>query len=203
MKCYRYIGVFIWLTVNFVYANEVVNISTSSIEFKSLLKVGDWIFRKGIQVDSLMVNQFGGGEYSHIGMIVSVKPEIKIIHATTNDNELYPNQVILSTFTEFTLTELAEKYAIVRPNFLTDEQKYHIANDLLKKQGETFILASREQEHLYCTTLLFDTIIKYQPDFALEWQQTNFPLFSGVYLFPNAFINHSDVSWIYKYPEEH
>ena len=110
--------------------------------------------------------------------------------------------LIISTLTEFTAPDLAQMYAVARPNFLSDKQKKQIIEELLTKQGERFILASRDQEHLYCTTLLYDTIIKYQPDFNPEWQYAKFPLLSGDYLFPGAFANYPNITWIYVYPDK-
>lgn len=191
----------IMMLVNFALANDTVHFSNPTTEIPHSVKVGDWIFRKGIQTDSLIVNQLGGSNFSHIGMIISINPEIRIIHATTSDDEDHPNQVIVSTLAEFITPELAETYAIARPNFISNEQQQQIVNDLLTKQGEAFILAPREEPHLYCTTLLFDSIIKFQPDFNVNWQSINFPFLSGVYLFPNAFANYPDITWIYKYPE--
>ena len=189
------------MLVNLVFASEPVYFSNSTAKLPYLIKVGDWIFRKGVQTDSLIVNQLGGGDFSHIGMIISINPEIRIIHATTSDDEYHPNQVIVSTLAEFITPELAETYAIARPNFLSEMQKQNIVDDLLTKKGQAFVLAPREETHLYCTTLLFDSIIKFQPNFNVNWQSINFPFLNGVYLFPNAFANYPDITWIYKYPE--
>ena len=202
MKLFHYFFIFFLFIKNPVYALELPNSDASYKEKFSLIQVGDWIFRNGVQTDSFIVKKLDGSVFSHIGMIVSVEPEIKIIHATTNDNENKPNQVIISTLTEFTAPDLAQMYAVARPNFLSDKQKKQIIEELLTKQGERFILASRDQEHLYCTTLLYDTIIKYQPDFNPEWKHAKFPLLSGDYLFPGAFANYPNITWIYVYPDK-
>ncbi|MCO6546474.1 MAG: hypothetical protein J6583_01670 [Gilliamella sp.] len=201
MKYCRFFLIIFIMLVNLVFASEPVYFSNSTAKLPYLIKVGDWIFRKGVQTDSLIVNQLGGGDFSHIGMIISINPEIRIIHATTSDDEDNPNQVIVSTLAEFITPELAETYAIARPNFLSEMQKQNIVDDLLTKKGQAFVLAPREETHLYCTTLLFDSIIKFQPNFNVNWQSINFPFLNGVYLFPNAFANYPDITWIYKYPE--
>lgn len=201
MKFSYYIFIFFLFIINPVYAQELANSDNYYKEKSSLIHVGDWIFRSGVQTDSLIVKKLDGGIFSHIGMIVAIEPEIKIIHATTNDDDNVPNQVVISSLADFTAPELAEKYAIARPNFLTDEQKLQIIAELLTKQGEEFKLASRDEDHLYCTTLLYDVIIKYKSDFNPEWKYANFPLLRGHYLFPSAFANYSDITWIYSYPE--
>ncbi|MWN05669.1 YiiX/YebB-like N1pC/P60 family cysteine hydrolase [Gilliamella sp. Pas-s95] len=201
MNYCRFFSIIFIMLATVVFANESVYSSNPTSKLPYSVKVGDWIFRKGIQTDSLIVKQLGGGDFSHIGMIISTNPEIKIIHATTSDDDKFPNQVIVSTLPEFISPELAEKYAIARPNFLSDVQQQQIVSDLLTQQGKAFVLAPREQPHLYCTTLLFDSITKFQSDFNVEWKYTYFPSLSGTYLFPNAFANYSDITWIYKYPE--
>lgn len=200
MRSFRYFLI-IWLlfvNVSVVNAQESRNDSISQIS--STLKIGDWIFRQGTAIDSLLVKQLGGGEFSHIGMIISVAPEVKIIHATTDDFENRPSQVLISTLDEFISPDLAQTYAIARPIFLTDEQKQQVADMLQTKLGEKFVLASREAPHLYCTTLLYDAIIQVMPDFNVEWQHSDFALFYGNYLYPNAFAKYKDLIWIYKYP---
>lgn len=182
-------------------ANQLAN-PFIPLEYTSKLKIGDWIFRKGTQTDSLIVRHISKGDYSHIGMIIAVVPEIKIIHATTNDDPNHPNQVIISNLSQFITPELAEKFAIARPNFLTIPQQQKIVDYLLTKQGATFILAPQQNEHLYCTTLLLDAISQYQTDFKLVWEYVNFPFMSGYYLFPTAFANHNDIQWIYRYPTQ-
>lgn len=168
----------------------------------SLIKIGDWIFRKGTQTDSLIVRQISGDEYSHIGMVVAVDPEIQIIHATTDDDHNHSNQVIISSLAEFITPKLAEKFAIARPNFLTTTQQQQIVNYLLTRKGDSFIIAPKKDEHLYCTTLLSDAISRYYPDFKVEWQYVNFPLLNGFYLFPSAFAKHDDITWIYQSPAQ-
>lgn len=80
--------------------------------------VGDCIFRKGIQADSFIVNQITDGEYSHIGMVIVINPEIKIIHVViTHNDDSRPNQAIVSSLAEFIILELAKKYTIAGPNF--------------------------------------------------------------------------------------
>lgn len=200
MKYCRHFCLLLVLFVHFSFAEQSPNSPVEIAKYSNLVKVGDWIFRKGVQIDSLVVNQVGAGDFSHIGMIIAVEPDIKIIHATTDDDHNRPNQVIVSTLAEFISPQLAEKYAIARPNFLSVNQKQQIVEDLLSQQGAPFILSSRDRNHLYCTTLLADAIIKYQPDFNVQWQYVDFPLVSGDYLFPNAFAEHSDITWIYRYP---
>ncbi|OCG75040.1 hypothetical protein A9G42_09320 [Gilliamella sp. Nev6-6] len=83
------------MLINFAFANQLASSSNQTIELPYSIKVGDWVFRKGIQSDSFIVNQLGGGDFSHIGMIISIQPEIKIIHATTSDDNNRLNQVIV------------------------------------------------------------------------------------------------------------
>ncbi|OCG01715.1 YiiX/YebB-like N1pC/P60 family cysteine hydrolase [Gilliamella sp. wkB308] len=196
---------FVFIVILFCSNLVIKTVSADSLDdksnFISLIKVGDWIFRKGVQIDSVVINQLGGGDFSHIGFIIATEPEVRVIHATTGDNENLPNQVIISTIDEFTTPSLAQKYAIARPHFLSDHQQQLIVAELLTKQGAPFVLASRDEDHLYCTTLLYDAIVKIYPEFNLEWKYANFPLFNGIYLFPSAFADYEGITWIYRYSE--
>ena len=111
MKFSYYIFILFLFIKNPVYAQESANSDNFYKEKSSLINVGDWIFRSGVQIDSLIVKKLDGGIFSHIGMVVAIEPEIKVIHATTTDDENIPNQVIISSLADFTAPELAEKYA--------------------------------------------------------------------------------------------
>lgn len=159
------------------------------------LAVGDWVLRQGTSVESLLIANFGKGEYSHIGIVVQTKPQIKILHATTDDKPQTPNQIILSDWAEFTNPELARSYAVARAQFLSREQQQQISNSLLKLLGEPFILAARDKPHQYCTTILADAISAVQPDFSVQWSFLDQPLVRGYYLHPDAFTNQR-ISWV-------
>ena len=82
------------------------------------LAVGDWVFRAGIGQESALIRYLDDGAYSHIGIVVAVTPEIRIVHATTDDDPAHPNQVIASSFAAFTDPRLAGSIAAARPAFL-------------------------------------------------------------------------------------
>lgn len=162
------------------------------------LEIGDWVVRMGTVNDSRWISYLGKSEYSHIGMIIATEPNVKVIHATTNDEEEYSDQVIISDLDHFLSPQLATKGAIIRPLFLTSQQKQQIANLLLTQRGKPFILASRNTSHLYCTTLLFDSIRQIEPSFDPKWTLINYPIFEGEYLFPQSFINYPNTQVIFQ-----
>ena len=79
------------------------------------LAVGDWIFRAGTGRESALIRHLDDGEYSHIGIVIAVSPEIRIAHATTDDDPAHPNQVINSSLAEFAAPRLAGNDAAERP----------------------------------------------------------------------------------------
>ncbi len=166
------------------------------------LAVGDWIFRSGTSTDSSVIRQLSGSDYSHIGMIVASSPQVLIVHASTDDQPEHPDQVLLSSLDEFVHPSLAHDFAIARPTFLDAQQKRSIAQTLLAQRGQAFVIQPRGEPHRYCTTLLADAIRTQVPDFDPGWSAVNLAFFRGDYLFPRAFAEHAQISWIYR-PQAH
>lgn len=160
------------------------------------LAVGDWVFRQGTSMESHLIARFGTGDFSHIGMVVQVEPEVRILHASTEDLQPEANQVMLSSWQQFSDTRLARRVAVARPGFLSMEQRQNISTRLLDELGKPFVLASRDQAHLYCTTLLADAIRNEYPAFAPAWSWLDQPLLRGEYLHPQAFAAQQGLEWI-------
>ena len=68
MKFLHYIFIFLLFIKPPVYALDLANSDISSIQNFSQIKVGDWIFRNGVQIDSFIVKKLDGSDYSHIGL---------------------------------------------------------------------------------------------------------------------------------------
>lgn len=161
-----------------------------------LLEVGDWVFRSGTSQESHLIRRLSRSAYSHIGIVVETSPEVRIVHATTDDDPLHPDQVLLSKLTAFAAAEHAEAIAVARPSFLSREQRIQSALHARQHVGARFVLAARDKPHRYCTTLLRDAIRTQQPDFELPWQTLDIALFHGEYLMPQRFAE-VDVEWIF------
>ncbi|PJK03444.1 hypothetical protein CO612_09080 [Lysobacteraceae bacterium NML71-0210] len=160
------------------------------------LEVGDWVFRSGTSQESLLIRQLSHSRYSHIGMVVETSPEVWVVHATTDDDPARPDQVLLSTLTEFAAAEHAEAIAVARPRFLSREQRIQTALHMRQRVGERFVLAARNKPHRYCTTLLRDAIRTQQADFELPWYRLDIALFEGEYLMPQRFAE-ADIQWVF------
>lgn len=173
------------------------NSQQSSLLNLPKLEVGDWVVRMGTVNDSWWISYLSKSEYSHIGMIVATEPKILVIHATTDDGEIGSDQVIVSELDRFLSPALAKKGAIIRPIFLDSKKKKEIVSAIWKQRGKPFILASKERYHLYCTTLLFDSIQYFHPSFQPQWTKINIPLFEGEYLFPQSFVDYPNTQIIY------
>lgn len=161
-----------------------------------LLEAGDWIFRSGTSRESLLIRHLSNSAYSHIGMVVETAPQVRIVHASTDDDPARPNQVLLSSLAEFAAAEHAEAIAVARPKFLSREQRLKTARHVRQRVGERFVLAARHKPHRYCTTLLRDAIRTQQADFELPWQRLDTALFAGEYLMPQRFAE-ADIHWVF------
>ena len=160
------------------------------------LAVGDWIFRAGTGRESALIRYLDDGEYSHIGIVVAVAPEIRIIHATTDDDPAHPNQVIASSFAEFSAPQLAGKIAAARPAFLNESERAQLAAAVARHLGEPFHLTARDQSPRYCTTIIYDALIALRPATAARWHHIDLPLLAGDYLFPQALAELPGLEWL-------
>ena len=160
------------------------------------LAVGDWVFRVGTGRESALIRHLDDGEYSHIGIVVAVAPEIRIIHATTDDDPTHPNQVINSSFAEFSAPPLAGKIAAARPAFLNESERAQLAAAVARHLGEPFHLTARDQSPRYCTTIIYDALIALRPATAARWHHIDLPLLAGDYLFPQALAELPGLEWL-------
>ncbi|PIT55203.1 YiiX/YebB-like N1pC/P60 family cysteine hydrolase [Snodgrassella alvi] len=184
-------------TVTFFYERHQSS-QYSKLQNLPTLKIGDWVVRLGTVNDSRWISYLGKSEYSHIGIIVQLHPKILVVHATTNDGESASNQVIVSELEHFLSPKLAQKGTIIRPMFLNQQEKHKIAAFILNQRGRPFILSSKDEPHLYCTTLLSDSIAQFHPSFKPKSNYISAPFFKGEYLFPQAFVDYPDIKVIYQ-----
>lgn len=166
--------------------------------YLSELEVGDIVFRTAYGKESRMIQLVSGGDYSHIAVITEIVPEIKVTHATTNDNPDKLNQVLLTPITEFLSPTFAKTYLIARPDFLDSMAKRLFAKEVAQKIGEPYVLTSRSLENLYCTTLLEVPLRSLVPELTLKWQALQVPGMPGDYLFPDAFLDIAGMRQILK-----
>ncbi|GAA5094112.1 YiiX/YebB-like N1pC/P60 family cysteine hydrolase [Wohlfahrtiimonas larvae] len=156
---------------------------------KNSLAIGDLVLRSGPNMDSVAIQKLGNVQYSHIGIITQIEPEIIVVHSTTDDDPNSPNQVIATSFDIFTSPKFSRNILIIRPNFLTLDEKLNLANNVYSKLGAPYILKSREEKNLYCTTLIEQPLLQLRPNIQLEWHTIDFGPFKGSYLFPDTFMN--------------
>lgn len=162
------------------------------------LAVGDWLFRLGTSMDSVLIREASRGAYSHVGMVVATRPGVLIVHATTDDDPRHPDQVLLSTLGDFLQPHRAQHFAIARPRFLDEALRTRIAAELRTQLGKPFMLDARDAPHRYCTSLLAEAIGRHLPTFAPIWTRLDLPLFHGDYLLPSAFADYPGLDWIYR-----
>lgn len=163
----------------------------------ALLREGDWIFRSGTSADSRLIKTLSRSPYSHIGMLVAVRPQPIVAHATTDDDPERPNQVLLTPLADFAAADRADGIAVARARFLTPEQARAAARQAKTQAGRAFVLTARHQNPFYCTTLIADAVHSQHPAFSPQWQHLDIALYRGDYLFPEAFA-HENIEWIYR-----
>jgi len=104
-------------------SSDVPIADTFSKNAISVLEKGDWVFRRGRDVDSNVINVLNDGQFSHMGMVIATPPQVTTLHTATDDNPDHPNQVILSNLAPFFRLDLTGHFAIVLSDFLTKSQK--------------------------------------------------------------------------------
>ncbi len=161
-----------------------------------LLKLGDVLLRNGNSLDSAVIRRLSHCTYSHIGIITQInKGGIQITHATIDEkmpDGSLKNEVITENIDDFFTQNIATGGLILRPIKFSQEKINDIIREIKSKEGAPFNLETREKPHLYCTTLLYDAMKKYDRSFSLEWISLSIPSFHGVYLMPCSFIKNQD-----------
>ena len=127
---------------------------TAVLPSNGLLQEGDWVFRHGTATDSRLIRELSRSRFSHIGIVVQTQPEVWIAHATTDDDPVHPNQVLLTPLAEFAAPRLSLQTAYARPRFLSPEQRRASARH-----------AARAEQPYYCTILLLDAVRTQAPAF--------------------------------------
>lgn len=161
------------------------------------IQLGDWVLREGTGYESQLIKQLSGSHYSHIGVVSQVKPTIQIIHATTDDDPKHPNQVIVSSLTEFTQSKWARSWAIYRNTSLSPQQINESLHSLHQSVGQHFVIDVKENNPTYCTTIIYDSLPT-SVQSQLFWQQVSLTVLKGEILFPNAFTELQDTKLIYR-----
>lgn len=196
-KIIKYTGAFFILSAIAVFIFEKSHPATLNLPQHIVLKQGDWIFREGTNADSKFIQYLSGSRFSHIGIIVQTAPTVLIAHATTDDDPVLPNQVLLTALDDFVSKDKAKSFAVARPKFLDEQQLLETALYARQKVGTPFLLDSKSNPHFYCTTLVLNSVQSQVKSFNPEWQYLDIAVFRGNYLFPKSF-THEDIDWIYR-----
>lgn len=160
--------------------------------------VGDLIFRDGTAYESLLIKQLSGSHYSHIGVIVETSPDIRIIHATTDDDPARLNQVLNSSLKEFIAPKLAKSWAVYRINDLDEAEREQLINSLKNNVGLPFSLGIAQEEVRYCTTII-NAALPQRIQEQLSWSTpTSLIAFKKPLLYPQAFLTLKDIEMVYE-----
>ena len=85
-------------------------------------------------------------------------------------------------------------------NFIDDEKAQLIVDKVKQKLGYPYYITGDKNspKKMYCTTLLDDAIKEVTPEFSLQYQHVNQPIFKGDYLFVEAFFQIKDKTLLYQ-----
>ncbi len=164
------------------------------------LQIGDLVLRKGTVLDSSIITHLSKSNYSHIGIISALTPQIMVTHATTDDELTHKDAVVTTPLKMFLAKAFSKKTAIIRLNFIDDEKAKLIVDKVKQKLGYPYYITGDKYspKKLYCTSLLYDAIKEVYPKFSLQYQHINQPIFKGDYLFVEAFFQIKDKTLLYQ-----
>ena len=164
------------------------------------LQIGDLVLRKGTVLDSSIITHLSKSNYSHIGIISALTPQIMVTHATTDDELIHKDAVVTTPLKLFLAKAFSKKTAIIRLNFIDDEKAKLIVDKVKQKLGYPYYITGDKYspKKLYCTSLLYDAIKEVYPKFSLQYQHINQPIFKGDYLFVEAFFQIKDKTLLYQ-----
>ena len=97
------------------------------------LQIGDLVLRKGTVLDSSIITHLSKSNYSHIGIISALSPQIMVTHATTDDELTHKDAVVTTPLKVFLAKAFAKKIAILRLNFIDDEKAQLIVDKVKQK----------------------------------------------------------------------
>lgn len=164
------------------------------------LQIGDLVLRKGTVLDSSIITHLSKSNYSHIGIISALTPQIMVTHATTDDELTHKDAVVTTPLKLFLAKAFSKQTAIIRLNFIDDEKAKLIVDKVKQKLGYPYYITGDKYspKKLYCTSLLYDAIKEVYPKFSLQYQHINQPIFKGDYLFVEAFFQIKDKTLLYQ-----
>jgi len=173
-------------------------------DFKSVIFAeGDLAFRRGSGTKSRAVLYAdSSGIYSHVGIVVREDSVFKIVHITPGEQ---PKDMIKSELPEeFWACSKAEHGALYR---LKDASPYaaEAAQQALRLLHKEIMFDHDYQlddsTKMYCTELVWYVYMLAGKDitFGERSEIVNFPMYSGIYIFPSDIYSNKEFSLIYNF----
>ncbi len=160
---------------------------------------GDWVLRRGTGRDSFAIALISGSLYSHLAMVVEGGEHPKVVHAVTEDDKSSPDEVKVMPLDAYWGTKYAWRGLLVRPDFLSEQEKRKVCEHALARLHEPFSWAPRSEPHCYCTSLIYEAIISVKPDFQVRWSRYWLPTMTGEYLAPEAFLQVAGIRRLWSF----
>jgi hypothetical protein len=169
---------------------------------------GDLVFRRGRGVKSQAVlNADTAGLYSHSGIVVKYGSVFMIIHITPDEREAgeTEDRIKMETPETFFASDRAKFGGVYRLRNDTLDIAKTAAEQALRlwKKGVVFdheyVLDDSTQ--MYCTELVWRAYRLAGKDITNDSRSeiVNFPLFSGVYIFPSDIYSNKDLFLVYSF----
>lgn len=186
-----------------LFSDKNTNFDISKVKDK--VRLGDLVLREGTATDSNVIMMLSSSDYSHIGIVTQISPEIVVTHATTDDDPEHADQVIKTPLEEFWNTKNADAGELLRLDFINEDNVNTVINSVNNKLGQSFVLTYKgnsQERPMYCSILIYNALKEVNKDFSLKWQFVDIPLVRGDYLFPQAFIDSRDSKIIYTFSKK-
>ncbi len=170
-------------------------------------KEGDVVFRKGTSTKSRAVLQADtSGIYSHVGIVVKTDSAWMIVHVTPGERAEGENvdRTKLEYISAFFSPDRAEQGAVGRL-IQADSVAFSAAQYavLFYQSGILFDHDYNLEDSLemYCSELVWRAYLLAGVDITQGKRNviTNFPLFSGTYIFPSDIYRNKSLEIVYKY----
>ena len=193
----------VFLFFFFNCSDKKSKIDLSTVRFEE----GDIVFRKGIGAKSnAVLHADKNGIYSHVGIIVKRDSVFMVIHITPGEREEGENEdkIKIELPEQFFSAERAQYGAVIR---LKDSLEYsanaaHEAFRLLEEGilfDHDYLL--EDSEKMYCTEMIWHAYLSGGKDITRGRRSVieNFPLYSGIYIFPSDVFDNEEFTLIYKF----
>ena len=169
------------------------------------LRDGDLVFREGIGPESRAVLQFDsiGGQYSHVGIVLSDNGKWKVVHAVPGESDDGIDRVKIEAIDTFFLSTRAEHGAIMRLRECDAAAAHQAAQSAaeLAKKGVPFDYnySWTDTTRVYCTQLIAIAYSKAGVNILRHVTRMAEMNTSNIIIFPSDIVTNDSLRVIFKF----